>query len=1020
MPRVPTAISVFLMTQALVLHPAAASATLTPTCPRLNVLNAVGVAMAQERIVSGTVVDRAGQPVAAAAIQIIGSPRIYPTDGSGRFTIPDAPDGELTLRISNLGYATQTVTATAGDRDIEVVLTESAIDLDALVVTGTPGATRKRAVGNAISRIDATSVTELAPIQEVGQLLKGRSAGTLVRSGVGSLGATPRILIRGSASLSLGDQPLIYVDGVRVDNAAGNVGAWGSGGRLNDFAPADIETIEIIKGPAAATLYGTEAANGVIQIITRRGQEGETRFNVAAAHGTIWMRNPEGRYQDLYVRNDTGVVQTVNPFALATAEAGSPYRNGWLQSYSANVTGGSGLLRFYLSGDYEDAKGAEPLNAQRKWGVRSNLSAAPSDRLDINANLSWVNVDLDTPVEADFGGTMFGLTTFLPEIMDTRRRGWFFGSPDEWNQGFQFFQDTRRFIGSVQLNHRPTVWLAQRLNLGFDHVFEATSVLIEKMPPDLVEVFGAGLGAGTKTTDDRVAANYTFDYSASATKNVGDLLGFTTSIGAQYYKLKQTISSARADAFPATGLTSISSGAVRTAGESFVENATLGVFLQEQAAINDRLYLTAAVRADDNSAFGENFSLVYYPKFSAAWVVSEEPFLADRAALLNTLRLRAAYGRSGQQPRAFDAVRTYTAVTGSGSEPALTATSLGNPDLAPEVGQELELGLDLELFDNRVGIDVTYYHQGTQDLITPRIAPPSLGFPGNQLINLGEITNSGFELLVSAGGLELGPAAFELSFNLGTNRSEVVEVGDGPESHGFILAPAGAAGAGVVGHQEGFPIAGWLHPLVIGADVDADGNATNVVCDGGAGKLGLEPGGAPVPCESAPSLFLGRSQPSYWGSIMPKLTLFDRLHIVAQLDFQGGYKVFDTYHSWRCVSSRACSELVRPEQHTNSDVVAGAVSLGGDATAAFALHDAKFMKLRELSATYDAPRSLAARIGAQRLSFSIAGRDLALWTPFPGLDPESRNQGANAQFASSNYNASPSYARFIGRMSVTF
>src|SRR5690606_30553675 len=221
------------------------------------------------------------------------------------------------------------------------------------------------------------------------------------------------------------------------------------------------------------------------------------------------------------------------------------------------------------------------------------------------------------------------------------------------------------------------------------------------------------------------------DYGASGSWNATSDLSLTTSAGAQYYRRLHEASVATGEGFPLELLETVSSGAIRTGDEEFWENRSLGVYVQQEIGWRNRSFLTGALRGDDNSAFGENFSFVTYPKLSASWVLSEESFLADQD-WLTTLRLRGAWGRAGTQPDVFDAVRTYEPVDGYEGESALTPDNVGNPELKPEVGDEIELGFDLGLFDERLSAEFTYYRQRTLDALIRVPTLPSLGFPGFQ------------------------------------------------------------------------------------------------------------------------------------------------------------------------------------------------------------------------------------------------------------------------------------------------
>jgi len=377
----------------------------------------------QQAVVSGSVTDDHARPILGATVPLVGTAARTSTDAAGRFRLEVPRDPTVALRVTAIGYRPLTESVRVADGAIHLVLLEAAVNLDEIVVTGNPGDVQMRAVGNAVGRINAAELVATGPVGEVGQLLKGRAAGVLVRSGIGSLGTPPKINIRGSSSLTLNDKPLIYVDGVRVDNSFGNLQNWGGGGRLNDFNPDDIESIEIIKGPAASTLYGTEASSGVIQVITKRGSRGAPELNVQVKQGTMWMRDPEGRYPSVFFRDPAGAIQSLSPLSVSKAEGFNPYRTGWQQAYDLTVSGGTESTRYYISGEYGNNDGAERNNAEVRYGARATVAATLNPRVQLDGNLGYVRVETDTPTEGSFGGTQYALSTFTPSTLNAPTRG---------------------------------------------------------------------------------------------------------------------------------------------------------------------------------------------------------------------------------------------------------------------------------------------------------------------------------------------------------------------------------------------------------------------------------------------------------------------------------------------------------------------------------------------------------------------------------------------------------------------
>ncbi|HEX2722386.1 MAG TPA: TonB-dependent receptor plug domain-containing protein, partial [Gemmatimonadaceae bacterium] len=312
------------------------------------------IVVAQGTSVSGTVISGASSnPIPSARVSVAGTTIGTSTDGNGRFRIGGLTGETVTLEIRRIGYRPITQTVRVGAADVRINMSEQSVSLDKVVVTGTPGGQALRELGNAVTTVNAAKVTEQGTVNNIQQLLNGRSPGVFVNPATGNVGTGARIRIRGASSLSLSNEPLVYVDGVRA-NAQAATGpinqAFGSSSisRINDINPDDIESIEVIKGPAAATLYGTEASNGVIQIITKKGAMGKSRWNFSTRQGTNYFQNPEGRFRINYrpipkVGGTAGQLDTVsiNLIALEDARGTPVFQNGRINENDVNTSGGS-------------------------------------------------------------------------------------------------------------------------------------------------------------------------------------------------------------------------------------------------------------------------------------------------------------------------------------------------------------------------------------------------------------------------------------------------------------------------------------------------------------------------------------------------------------------------------------------------------------------------------------------------------------------------------------------------------
>jgi outer membrane receptor protein involved in Fe transport len=714
-------------------------------------------------------------------------------------------------------------------------------------------------------------VVERGAVNTVQELLEGRAPGVVIQPGSGNVGSGGRITVRGGTSLTLDNQPLLYVDGVRASNAqaTGPLSQFFSPGpisRMNDFDPDDIERVEIIKGPAAATLYGTEASTGVINVITKKGAVGPARWTVATRIGSAWLRDPEGRFPINYGRDTAKNVVGLDLVERENARGTPIFSRGTSQAYHLGVSAGTERLRYHLGGGYEASDGIERANQLRKHSARLNVTLVPTDRLSVEASLGHVGGPTRLSPEGGHGSRMRATVNSNPSNLpgmappgDTTRRGFGVSLPEEYDlfvtRGGAFEQDVDRLTASFHVEHRTLRWLSQRLRAGYDRTDATNTAFYPRVDALVAKSPYANRRFGYKEITVTDGQYRTLDYAATASRSLRGGLRSSTSIGGQYYRSgTNRMLSSGAD-FPAEGLTAISSttGTRVTEGD-FAEDVTLGIYAEEVVAWRDRLFVTAALRADDNSAFGENFDRIVYPKAAVSWVASDERFV--RVSWLNTLRLRAAYGEAGKQPSAFDALRTYQAVTGPGDGMAVTPLGIGNPNLRAERGKELEIGFDAAALGDRLSLDLTYYRKRTLDAIVPRELPPSGGVPGVQLLNVGEIRNSGIELLARATPWRSEGWTWDLSLNLATNENVVVSLGD-PTLQSL---PAGEYRA----HRTGHPAGSWFERRVLSAAMDSTGAVSNVMCDDGRGGATscAGPDGSYGTADDAPSVYLGRTIPS--------------------------------------------------------------------------------------------------------------------------------------------------------------
>jgi TonB-linked SusC/RagA family outer membrane protein len=986
---------------------------------------------------TGTIVGRVTDattagPVPAAQVFIADLDIGVLSQQNGSYLLVNVPAGTQTVTVQRIGYgeASQTVTVTAGGTaNLNFEISETALALDEIVVTGTAGGTQRRAIGNTVTSVDISDVTQDVAVTGIQDMLSGRATGVQFSRLSGNVGAGSPIKIRGAGSFNLDANPLIYVDGVRVNNDSGagpTIGSAAGGGGdanvLDDFNPEDIESIEIIKGPAAASLYGTEASAGVIQIITKKGQEGAPQFNLSVRQGTNYMQNPSETLGGMFTcptdpspgPTDCQAAGDLAPYNMYDEggryisegyfpwEGDNLYQNGHAQSYNLDVRGGVSSVRYFLSANYDDEEGFVWYNTDETFRLRGNMSVLFNEFFSLDLSTGYVQGDtrFAAPTVSD-GGIWQDLvwsngffldriTPFSDPASNVRLGGFQEHLPSDVAE-VEALRDYSRFTGSAQLQITTpefdfggvTFDLTQRIVGGIDKGWDVNSnvfPLEDGIVPDNLTQFTSSWNPvyipetvdGEMTFSTPSTTNLSFDYSATLTADVADTWTFNSSFGAQYYVRQTETFTNSGQGFASTlsrTINQIAQSNISTS-YSFIENKSLGFYLQEEIGWNDRLFVTAAVRFDDNSTFGTEAPAQTYPKFSGTWVVSEESFWNFDA--INSLRIRGAWGKAGRQPDALSGFNTFTAVPGPGGSPALRPSAPGNPEVEPEVSTELELGFDMALFNDRVSTEFTYFDRTDKDALLGVAIPSSFGFPGSVDRNLGTIDAWGFEAQLNTRLIENDVFSFDLDLAGDWTDNEIKDLGEFGATRDIAI---------------GYPFPNITSDDVVvsavfdpaGDRANAFGNNISAMCDAGVrdvddDQYGYKAGGTPTPCADIANqnILLGRAFARTTFRVAPRLSLLDNsLQIFALAEGQYGREGQANDKEWSHIYNN--TQVSRLE---NDPVWVYGDRISDDTKRE--IYDADFWKLREVGARYNLPESVIGGLPIERASLAVSARNL--WT----------------------------------------
>jgi len=996
---------------------------------------------------TGTVVGRVtdqltGAPIAGAQVFIAGTTRGTLTGQTGQFTISGLAAGNYELRATLIGFtqASRTIAVTAAQTTtVDLTLRPSAVELGAVVVTASGEARRTRELGNSVSHIQTEEVSK-GVVNSLTNLLNSRAPGVSIQETSGTTGTSARIRIRGSNSVSLSNDPLVVVDGVRVN--VSNTDLLSTGGqyaaRLDDFSPEQIESVEILKGPAASAMYGTAAANGVIQITTKRGKAGSTRWTFYTEQASLKdvtdypanvraPRNMNGSgpgkscvIYDLAMGNCTAITGYTTFNALESSFS-SPFQTGHRGQYGMSVSGGDNATTFYVAGDYDDENGVlkesnltgwNP-NVSRRLNLRTNLNARSGEKLDFSIRGGYNSTHLQLPVNDNHLLGIFlnaldgtGDSTIqnglwnnvtMPHILANERE-----------------QDVRRLTGSVQANFRPLSWLTITGTSGVDQVTRHDA---DYYPSNLLTTYTTTYKEGFRDSYRIETTNVTTTLNASARHSFRPDLLSTTSVGAQHTRENYHDTRAGGQGM-VPGVKSLQ-GATKlfSARENTVENATVGGFVQEQLAYRDRLYFTAAVRGDDNSAFGSDIGFVTYPSFSASWVASDEAFFPKLQAV-SSLRLRSAWGKSGLRPSFRDAITTYDPISvriENAEVTGFTVGGTGDAKLRPEIAREFEIGFDAGFMNDRLALEVTRYDKQSKDALVRRVLPPSLGLASTAFANIGSVSNKGWEAALRGVVVERSNVRWDFTLSGSTNKNRLEKLA--ADIPNIIIA----TGRNRQEHREGYPLGGYWYRSVTWKDVNNDGLLQYNRLGACAGNYTPKEG-----CEVAIAdslTYQGNPFPERDVSLNTSLTVFKYFTVAALLNHKGGFKQRNHMRFDRCSWEQVCEETYILDKTSVRDQ-AGWIAyniLEPNVNVMPYLEDGDFVKLREVSLSIEAPQSFVSKyaMGARSLRLTLSGRNLKTWTDYRGLDPE-LNQYGLSNFQTQEYFTQPPVRYYTARVDLNF
>jgi TonB-linked SusC/RagA family outer membrane protein len=985
---------------------------------------ALPLAAQQGYTLRGRVVEAPSQRPLAGVTITIGGTRLGTMTGSdGAFTLlADVQPGVHTLEFTHIGHGKMVRELQFGaDRNIDLGVIEmraAAIQLSEVVVTGTGAPAERREVPNTITSVAGSEVNEAPAAQSVDKALQGRVIGAVISQNNGQPGGGVSIRLRGTGSILGGAEPLIVIDGVLVENnsealvslgANSNRGGAALSNSLADIAPGDIDHIEVVKGAAAAALYGSRANNGVIQIFTKRGKQG-------GSHVTYRVEGATGYAPERYKLNASptagrGDVLYGGASALGVPVTRYDYQNQIFQHSNSltnqlSVSGGSGATTYYVSGLWQNESGIMRSTGLNNVNARASLTQQLSPKLLFSVNGTYIQRTTDFVPEGEqtqgvITTLIFTPTTFNPAYNPTLGRYPYSPilgtNPLDVIANWKAQDNTNRFIGSFNTTWTPLSSVTVNYLFGFDRDNEAFTYY------QPARSTGASF-TGLVQNPTRAVQRFNNDLTATHEAQPLDFLHTTTTLGfRQTADHTDEVRAAAGGLSP--GQTTVGGGgATPGASEGISDLHTIGGFAQERLGFNDRLFVTGGLNYEASSAFGRDQRWQLFPRLGATWSLDKEPMwegtFLNRA--LSTFRLRAAYGETGGQPPSAYSVFDNYVVGARAGLPALIPSSVsGNPELKPERQREIEGGFDAAFLDNRASVEFTVYDKQSKDLVLSVPLPLSSGF-SSQLQNVGALSNKGIELGLNAQVLDEGFFRWNSRVSYAANRSRIEKLVTPNDTliYGYFNAVA-------VGQPVG-EFYGAYYPRDAQGHVILTGRL-DAACNPIGGTVGIIASRARGANCTVLKKFLGSPEPKFTLSWNNDFNVGPHAQVSFLLDGRFGNKVANfsrriseyfgagaSNANERCVvavnGATYCQETLNTERNLLYEEF---------------VENGSFVKLREAAVRYTLDQPWVRRAGPQSVTLSLAARNLYTWTRYTGIDPEVNLFSANTVARGVEFGTSP-------------
>jgi len=932
------------------------------------------LSQAQVLEISGVVVEEAtGEGLPGANIQVRGTNLGTATDSEGRFSIKLPNFSKAELVVSFIGFITQEVDVTGSTNDLNIVMKEDVLKVSEVVVTGLATSVKKRNLANSVGTVSSKELLP-APAQTLERALNGKMAGITISQNTGAPGGGINVNLRGLSTIQGETQPLYVIDGIIVSNDDIQSGidivseATGAGSarpqgqptnRIADINPNDIERIEVLKGASAAAIYGSKATNGVVIITTKQGYAGKTRVDVTQQFGFSSILNKIGTRK---FTAESALAQYGQEGLDAFNANGGKFidqedvlfgNTGFITETSLSARGGSARTQFYISGYVQDENSIVKNTDYQKLSGKVNINHSFSDRLKISAFTTIARTESNRSITGnDNTNTTLGFSlAFTPSFLNLEpdANGVYPIHPfnpsnpvqtrDLLKNNEKVFRTITSLRGSWNIRRTQAHLLDLIVQGGVDFfsmenfIFAPNELQFEASS----DLPGEAVHGQTRSTYSNFSAHLANSYTTESNYI------FRTTAGVQFEN--RNVNNVLVNS---NGLVAGQSNADQATQVDVFQTRQIGrergFFVQQEADLNEKIYLTAAVRGDASSRNGDTNKYYLFPKVSGSIRLSQYGFWDGLRGLSNEFKLRAAYGETGNLPRINRKFTNLIPENIGGVSGLRPASRRGDPNIKPERTKEVELGFDATLFDGSATLELTYYRQNIEDLILEAGQPGSSGFTVLET-NAGEMRTTGWEISLGLVPIRTSKVNWTSRVNFFTTESEITKLDVDPFNLGGF-----ATFLGTMRIQEGHS-----PTTIIGSEtvLNADGSIDNA---------------------------LGDQTPDFNLAVNNNIK-FGNFELSFLWDWQQGGDVINL--------GKLLMDLGGTSPDFEQNGTRRLNELGTN-TANY-VEDGTFVKLRELSLSYSFPSATVNSLFGGQISYlrlGIAGRNLLMFTGYDGFDPE--------------------------------